>query len=280
MKTLSALCAAAALCVALHVPARAQEDVLRPSIPPPIKYGVEVGANYNVFSQDIARSHPVPNSPFDAYASGDGVSPYLFAYADYSVTKQLGIQLKAGLDRKVFGNERVGSADCYRFVDGQAEFDTLSQRLSYTVASTYISLGTMARVTLGSSFNLSFGPVLHVRLDSTNQVEEMEYITNGPCEFVDDNGTPLGKSKTEEKNIQSNPTTRLGLELAAGFRIPIGKDLELIPNIRAQYMLTEYIEDRASGDQYQRFSTGTAEVQLTQTMLHSAQLGFAVQFGL
>ena len=260
--------------------ALAQEDVLRPSIAPPIKYGVEVGANYNIFAQDIARSVPVPNSPYDAYASGSGVSPYGFIYADYSINKSFGVMVKAGLDTKSFGNSMIGTGDCHSINGTQTEFTSLSERLDYKVTTTFVTLGAIGRFTVGSRLNMSFGPLLQVRLDSTNQIEEREFITDGPCEFLDVNGNGIGKTLIEEKKIESNPSTRIGFEGGIGYRFTINRQFDLIPTLRMQYMITEYIEDRPSADQYQRFSVGVADVDLTNTSLHSVQLGVALQFGL
>jgi hypothetical protein len=45
-------------------------------------------------------------------------------------------------------------------------------------------------------------------------------------------------------------------------------------------MLTDFVEDRPSADQFRRFTLGIADVQLTETTLHSVQVGLALQFGL
>lgn len=267
------------LCVALASTANAQEDVLRPSIPPPILFGLELGANYNMFSQNITRSFDVPNSPYDVYGSGDGYSPYFTVYADYQANKRMGVQFKLGIDRKSFGDGRVGTADCYTNQSG-SESEPLQERIDYTVSTTFITLGALARLDVLPRWFVSLGPVMHVRLDSTNQVERFEYLGTRPCEFIDDLGNPIGKVLTVEKKIQSNPSTRIGLELGTGYRIPLTKKFNLIPNIRFQYMLTDFVEDRPSADQFRRFTLGIADVQLTETTLHSIQVGMALQFGL
>ncbi|MBC8144363.1 MAG: hypothetical protein H7X80_02190, partial [bacterium] len=190
--------------------------------------------------------------------------------------KRMGVQVRLGIDSKRFGDGRIGTAD-FRTTDGATQI--VDEQLDYTVTTTFITLGALARFDPAPRFFVALGPVLHMRLDSTNQVERFEFLSPG-AEFTDANGNSIGKVLTVEKKIQSNPSTRFGLEFATGYRIPINRKFDLIPNLRFQYMLTEFVEDRPSADQYQRFTLGIADVRLTETMVHSAQLGVALQFGL
>jgi len=286
MKQLTALVVAAALTAALGAPALAQEDVLRPSLPVPLTYGIELGGNYNMFTQDIARPFPLDDSPFNAYADGDGFSWYGLLFADYEFQKGMGVQLKLGLDRKSFGNSFTGVADCALIrPGGSIDYQTVDMTVDYDVSATYLVLGTHFRLDLfNSDAFVTLGPTLHLRLDSTYQRERGTILSEGPCEFLDEGGAQIGKVVEVEQYIQSEPSARLGLEGSIGYRFDVSSDLSIAPILRYQFMLTEFIEDRGSGDQYRRYTyrdefpatQGAIPIQISNTVLNSVQLGVAL----
>jgi hypothetical protein len=276
MKHVSAVLAVASLCVALVVPAHAQEDVLRPKLPPVLTYGVEVGGNYNMFSLDMQRTIGLTDSPFDAYLTGKGFSPYGFVSADYRLGKRVGIQFKAGIDQKRVGNSEEGIADvAITRPGGSVIYDTTQLRLEYEVVSTYVTMGALGRYDVTPEFFVTAGPVLHVRLDSTKQTEIEDVPADDIAVFEDGS-----KHRETVTYIQSKPSVRLGLEASAGYRFPINRTLAIVPQIRYQYMITDFIEDRPSSDKYRRFTFEHDAVTLTNTQLHSVQLGVGVQFAL
>jgi hypothetical protein len=278
MKHLPAL-VVAALCAALSMPVCAQEDVLRPHLPPRFTLGFEAGASYNMLTMDIARTVGFTDSPYDAYESGTGVSPYAFASIDYALSKNAGIMLKLGLDRKSFGNERTGLADCViPRPGGSLIYDTTRERLQYTVSSNFFAAGLEGRYDLTPELFATLGPVMHVRVGGTSQTEIKDLPEDGGCYFND--GTRHSETTTD---IQTEPTVRLGVEIGAGYRIPVARRVAIVPQLRFQYMITDFLADRDSGDEYQRFYRNGGEpdrTRLTNTVMHSVQLGIGVQFGM
>ena len=276
MKHLRARMAVALFCVAASPSLLAQEDVLYPHLPPKITYGAELGANYNMFSLDMDRTLDLQNSPFDAYRSGTGISPYLFAWLDYGLSKRFGMQFKLGVDSKRVGNSADGVADCViPRPGGSVEYRSSDLRLEYEVVTTWLTLGALARFNVTPQIFLTAGPTLHIRADSTSQLEIEDVPADGVCVFED--GTTHRETRSR---IQSDPTLRAGIETSIGYRHVVSSDLTIIPQLRYQFMISDFIEDRASEDKYQRFSAGTDNVMLTNTQLHSVQLGVGFQFDL
>jgi hypothetical protein len=276
MKHVSALVAVASLCVALVVPARAQEDVLRPHLPPRLTYGVEAGANYNMFSLDMERRMGIQGSPFDAYLEGDGVSPFIALSADYRLTKRFGVQFELGYDQKRIGNSRQGIADvAITRPAGAVIYDTTNLTLDYTVVTTYITTGFLGRFNITPQLFVSAGPVFHFRLDSTEQTE-IETIPEDDIAVFEDGS----KRRETVTRIQSKPSMRMGIELTTGFRIPVAREIAIVPQLHYQYMITDFIEDRNSEDKYRRHTESLDQVRLTNTQLHSIQLGIGVQFAM
>lgn len=276
----TALVVAAALCVAGSSPLRAQEDVLRPTIPSPITYLAETGINYNAFSQTITRAIDA-HTPFDAVAAGNGVSPYVSIGADYAISKRAGIQLKLAYDQKRFSGNAEGLADIIIVHGPEAiEYDTVMSYLDYEVTVNYLDIAALVRLDVVDDLFVTAGPIFQMRLDSTRQRNTNEIRGASDGEYFDAAGNPAGKSVTTEFGIQSKPSTRFGLAASAGYRIAVSKSVAVVPQIRFQYMLTELIEDRSTVDDYRPYSVGPIDLTLTETMLHSVQLGVGIHFGL
>lgn len=277
MKNLSTFVAMAALCVAASAPAYAQEDVLRPRIPAPIAYGFELGGNYNMFSLDMQRTIGFVDSPYDAYLDGMGFSPYAKLSVDYSFTERFGAIFTLGFDQKRVGNERTGVADCIIPRPGGALiYDTTRLNLDWEVATNYLTLGLLGRFDAIGGLFFTAGPVMHFRMDSTSQTEIETLPDDSRCFFEDSS-----RQRVTDSRIQSKPSSRFGLEAAVGYRFAIGEQLAIVPQIRYQWMITPFIEDRPSGDKYQRFFKGESfgdATYLTNTQLNSIQVGVGLSY--
>jgi hypothetical protein len=275
------------LLAAASISLRAQENVLYPSLPSPIRYGVEVGGNYNMFSQTITRPLEISDSPFNAYWEAAGFSWYAMFQADYSFRKGMGVQVRLGLDRKAGGNSFSGNG-AYADIrpGGSIDYQIVPMTLEYDLTATYLALSTAYRIEVDGAF-AAVGPTLHFLLGSVHQVETAAYSSDGTAEFHDAAGNKIGKELQTEMDLTSGVDLRMGLEAALGYHFDLSPDVALGPVVRYQYMISSFLEDQSSGDQYRRYTLreqfppdGVVPVQLSNRNVHSVQLGLSLQFGL
>jgi hypothetical protein len=274
------------LLAAASISLRAQENVLYPSLPSPIRYGVELGGNYNMFSQDFQRELELEDSPFNAWAEGTGISWYVTAMAEYVINKTMGIQAKLGIDQKRVGNSFDGIADgAVARPGGSLDYQSGPMTLETSLRATYLTLGAHFRLDLTPGLFATVGPTFHLRIDSLHQTEKATYTGEGELQFSDQAGNSIGKTLETEMNLSSDQSTRIGIEAAVGYRFEVGPSLVVAPTLRYQYMISPFIEDRPSGDQYRRFTyrdefpNGFIPVSITNSTLTSIQLGIGLQFG-
>jgi hypothetical protein len=274
------------LLAAASISLRAQENVLYPTLPSPIRYGIELGGNYNMFSQDFQRALELEDSPFNAWAEGTGISWYVTAMADYAISKTMGIQARLGVDRKRVGNSFDGIADgAVGRPGGSIDYQSGPMTLETSLRATYLTLGAHFRLDLTSGLFATVGPTFHLRIDSLQQTETATYTGPGELQHSDQAGNPIGKTLETETSLSSDQSTRVGVELAVGYRLEVGPSLAVVPTLRYQYMISPFIEDRSSGDQYRRFTyrdefpLGFIPVSITNSTLSSIQLGIGLQFG-
>ncbi|MCS7177596.1 MAG: hypothetical protein NZ960_08325 [Candidatus Kapabacteria bacterium] len=267
----------------------AQEDILRPRGAPvvapweeptlPVLLGIEAGGNWNMASQVLRYSPFEPtNTPSRLFRSGSGFSPTFNVGADIGLTPQLGLVVRAGYDIKQWGNSGTGEADCIDFLTGAIREVPVAAEWTFVVH--YITLGAGLRYNLTPQLWLSGGVTAHFH--RTNQQKEKYSVDDpaGNCGFVNPADGRLYRTLeiTSEWNTPPMKSSRIGLELGAGYRIMLGYKLWLVPRVQFQ-LLSSFREDVRSRDSWKR-SEGIVDVIGRDASQHSLQLLVGLWFGL
>lgn len=284
------------LVVCLSLTASAQdEDVLRPrgsnssnarrgssssSSSTPIIFGIEAGVNYNMFSQTM--SGLVPDSRFALNQSGSGISPFVGAFVDIEVARNLGVQIKLAYDQKKFSNSKDAIRDC-GVVDQLTGITTVVDANitgEYTNTISYIDLTPQLRWNITPELVFLIGPTAHFQLGNGSGTYTETVSSDGQCFY--NPGTPQ-QSKTITATVDSLATIapRFGIQLDLGYKIPLSNSISLVPKVGYQYMFTKIANDGILQDDSKALSTGVSpDVSITDRTLHSLQFTLGLWFQL
>ncbi len=284
------------LVVCLSLTASAQdEDVLRPrgsnssnarrgssssSSSTPIIFGIEAGVNYNMFSQTM--SGLVPDSRFALNQSGSGISPFVGAFVDIEVARNLGVQIKLAYDQKKFSNSKDAIRDC-GVVDQLTGITTVVDANitgEYTNTISYIDLTPQLRWNITPELVFLIGPTAHFQLGNGSGTYTETVSSDGQCFY--NPGTPQ-QSKTITATVDSLATIapRFGIQLDLGYKIPLSNSISLVPKVGYQYMFTKIANDGILQDDSKALSTGVSpDVSITDITLHSLQFTLGLWFQL
>lgn len=258
------------LVVALQPALAQRESVLRPGEPSPIRFGVEVGPGYNVFSQTVAHS-PIdnPTSPWRTLADGDGIGWHASLSADFRFAPRWSVALRAGVEAKQFTTSGSGIADCPD--DVGESFDTVAMDAELTTSLGYVTSGFSLQFAPSDRILLTAGVVLHERTGSSREEVRAEITTPGPCVF-NSTGTKLFTNETVEALEYCD--RRWGIEAGIGYRIVLTHRLALVPAARFQLMLDPVSPDGAiMVDDFRAQTLGRLNLQMTDRSLHAVHLG-------
>ncbi len=270
--------------------ALAQEDILRPRGAPvfpleerrlPITLGIEGGLNWNTASQELLYSPFQPsNTPNQQFKSGSGFSPLFNLAADLGFTPTLGLQLRAGYDIKTWGHSGTAEVDCQDIYD-PTRVTVIPLSVDWTFTVHYITLGAGLRYSLTPTIWLIGGFTVH--LHQSNQQKATFSITdpNTNCGFInpEDGQRYRTLEVTAEFNAPPMKKTRVGIELGAGYKVPIGRTLFLVPRLQFQW-LSSFREDLIGKDAWKPYTEGVADVQWRNASQYSLQLLVGLWFGL
>ncbi len=221
--------------------ATAQEDVLHPHGKKgaymetesrryaPFSLGIELGANYNMFSQDHSWTPNYTNTVWDAVKTADGFSPYVSAFVDVPLNEKWGLQGKVTFDWKHFENSSNGIYSNIEYFGDITHYDA-----KYTTKADMlnIDLSLLLRYNFTREFFISAGPiVLFSAGDLTNTWSQTVYYA--PNEYQ-------STGNLEEKY---SPKTRIGLEAGLGYKFSLSKNLWLVPQVHFQWVPTLLLED-------------------------------------
>lgn len=260
----------------------AQEDVLRPRIDGQqssknkevgFYLGFEAGLNLCFFNQKISpNAAPV----FETVKTGSGVAPFFGIIADFPINQSFGIQTRLNYDAKHVSNSGSGidyASDGFNLYPKQMDL-TVEQDIKY------VSWSILARINATNELYFTVGPTIQYRSGEIETTwkpisKDGTGLENFPFWGLGTNSMGLiGTAGTAKVNESGAINTRVGLEIGAGYKIIIGKNIFLIPKAQFQFMLTNTAENTAW------FNYDGTIVTATDKMLHSLQLGVAVLFGI
>jgi hypothetical protein len=239
----------------------------------PMIIGIEAGMNYNMFSQTVTWATEVPNSLFNVYSKGSGISPFFSALVEFPLTNSLGLQVKLSYDIKNFTNKYTGIADGTYYQTGQRE--DVTESVEYENDGAYLGISAQLRYNLTDNLFIIGGPLIQMPMGDHTQSTTISILTPG---FYWDMNT-LSTVKTDKVTISPAPKTRIGLEAGLGYKMNLSKSVYLVPQIRFQFMPTKVAEDE-SGFDSSRILYGTPAVVANDKTLHSVQLALGLWFQL
>ncbi len=269
-----------ACCLVFTSGAYAQEDVLRPgttgggasssssgrsssSSRTPISIGVDLGVNYNMFSQNTDYLGAITYR--EVFESGSGFSPFFDAYLDVGLSRSIGVQLKLSYDMKNFSNSVENDELCPDPLGG-SEMVTVDNDWDVTSVS-YVGIAALLRVNITENFIATIGPTVHFAAGDPQNEIQRTILTPGTCLFTSTQSKEVAVTDT----IDNALSTRVGLDMALGYKIPLTSSIDLLPKVGFQYFFSKFTEEEElpSGDMTD-----------ASTKLHSLQLSIGVLFGL
>ncbi len=241
----------------------------------PFILGFEAGLNYNLFSQKMEWFIP-HGTVFDGLTSAGGLSPFFGVVIGAPIDETLTLMLRISYDMKNFS--KTTSGNDLDGVLGRAH----TMNLTVDVTSAYFTLTPQLLINLDENWFLSGAiPIqfLTGNIETTWKPTSVDgtvlsnfafwnalgfgNVTGGEATFV----AGTGGAETPIK-------TRIGLEIGAGYKIPLTNTIWLVPQARFQFMLSEFTE----GSRFFNLITDETWEQSTNRMLHSLQFALAIWF--
>ncbi len=272
------------LCSAL-----AQEDILRPRGAPimaspheralPIMLGIEGALNWNTASQTLQYSPFQPtNTPTQLFKSGSGFSPAVRVLADIGLSPALGFQLHVGYDVKTWGRSGTAEADCQNLLNPTL-VTVIPVSVDWTFTAEYLTAGAGLRYAVTPHLWLTGGVTAHFHR-SNRQKTTYSASQDANCGFPGPDGQ-LYRTLQIEAEFDSPPikSTRFGVELGAGYVVPIAHRLWLVPRLQFQ-LLSSFRDDLDGTDAWKPYTEGPANVRGRNASQYSLQLLVGLWFGL
>ena len=245
----------------------AQEDVLRPCkshYPPSYSgnegysfiLGLEGGINMNFFSQNLVISNTYISNglqnptAYQAYGTGFGISPHFALLVDFPLGNKFNAEIRVDFDERDFKNSSSGfDYDISNITPVQK-----SVNFNWNMTSFYYGLSAIIRYDITSNWFVSGGLNFQhqsglaretdnfASVDGITPVNSYSFLSsninaNGPSlqNIID-----IGNNSNNTGNTYAN---RIGLEIGAGYKIPLSKTIWLVPQGRFQYFLTKFASD-------------------------------------
>ncbi|MFA5511902.1 MAG: outer membrane beta-barrel protein [Candidatus Kapaibacterium sp.] len=260
-----------------------QEDVLRPKKPQhiqqdvnldanyKIRYGIEVGINYNLYSSDQRWLPIVDQSLLNVYGKAEGISPYFVAMLDFPINSKFGIQTRLSYEGRGFSNEYDGIADCYIADDFQIV--DAEVRINSKFSGADIGFSALLRYNVTDEIEIALGPMLLIP-SADYEIEETQTVLSEECFFNYDTDPTKQISSTSKIGIN----TRFGIDLGFSYNIPLSDAVTLAPSLRLNYMFNKLFDDMAGIDVTRESLYGSAFYELVDAKLNVLKFGFALWF--
>ena len=276
--------------MSVHLVHAQSEDVLRPNGRPegdPRKsssseltftIGPEVGANFNFFSQPVAGTFE--NSTYNVLESGFGVSPFVGLYAEVGVSRTIGIGARLYYDAKSYSNSIDAKQECQLPVEGFGDpFVLADLTAEYCTSVNYITVNPLIRWQPITRLFFHFGPVVQFGMGQITTTTTLSVSEDSECLFnpgtVDESRTQTVEAKIDHVN-----SIRAGIDLGVGYRFPVAKDIDIVPRLGYQFIVTKLAEGGQFIDDTRQNLEGPKQASFKNASLSSLQASIAVWFTL
>ncbi len=211
--------------------------------------GLEAGLGVNFFSQNLPN---VLNGNAEQYravnGSANGLGGYIAGILDYGISDNIGLQLRLGYQSGSFSNE--GDIDSIiGTYQATQQLVSTKQNWDWKVTNvSYFTTGLNVRVNATPELSFTFGPILQVLVGQTPEISLSQTIIS-PDFMYFVQGTELVKTVTNSAEFTGFTKTRLGLDIAASYKVNLSHSWALLPRMGFQYILTKMAENGTTQDQ-------------------------------
>ncbi len=238
-----------------------------------ISIGVELGLNYNMHSMNLAWESEVPQSIYNVFESGSGISPYFAALVDFPINDKYGFQFKVAYDSRSYSNTYTGIADAVE-INSSTVFDA-PDKVENKITGADISISALFRYIIANDFVLTVGPMVSLPAGDYTQELTQTSLMDGVGWF-DEFGTL--HSQIVLNTPITDVKTRFGIDLGLGYRISLTSSIVLVPQIRLNYMLTNIEDDGSGVDNTRAMDYGNVILDVTNSKLHCLKFGVGFWF--
>ncbi|MCX7930395.1 MAG: outer membrane beta-barrel protein [Chlorobi bacterium] len=274
--------------IALVTAVYADEDVLRPrgrvsgqtSIPQPEglvhnpwALGIELGGSLSFYAQDITL-HQLPDYETNI-TSGSGLGPLINLALDYALNDDMGVQARLGYDKKHYTLSGYLDAPCE--TPPRSGF-YLPARLNqdYSQTINYWTGGLAFRYRFAENWLVIGGLTYHSL--SNASYTETDTILTPTCQFYDQGGNPIGqRQQISHSNTADFTAARWSIDIGIGYRVPLSKNVVLLPRLNGQLFLTEVAPNNSASGFHQALGQ---IYSYTNRRLHALQLVVGIWFNL
>lgn len=275
------------LCLMMSMTSLAEEDVLRPegrvgttgssSMEKKFALGIEGGLTYNMFSADLNwttnRGTPTTaNSYLNAYEDMNGLSGHFGFFIDYSIDEMFGLQLKFLNNWTSATGSSTGITDFYDSFGTYLGTEIVDYDIKAT--SSYFNIEPSLRINANDNIYFLIGPSFNFGYGQQEQTltavkDETNIFFLNP---TDDRGY-----ETENTESADFSESRTALNLAVGYRLEVGKNVFLAPQLTYSYDLTDHGTTEAQNLE-QVETEGLKNVTIENQSLNQIRFSLAVWF--
>jgi hypothetical protein len=238
-----------------------------------IKFGIEAGLNYNMYSQNLEWIPVIPLSVTNVFKKASGISPYFAVSLDFPIDSKFGIQTKFVYDMRSMDNTYTGFRDFLDFTSGNIYDAQVEAKNKITGAD--ISISALLRYNITNELVLTAGPILSIPAGDYTRELTQTSLTDGVY-FWDEFGNSSSVLTVSEKI--DDVKTRIGIDLGIGYKIPLSTSIILEPNIRLNYFFSNFHGDNYLEDGTRDSLYGTADLFLTDSKLQVLKFGLVLWF--
>lgn len=282
----------------------AQEDVLRPngrgtSSPPSatepvrtsdeqapesrliLRGGIEAGLGLHMYGKTVEGV--IATSPLTMFNEGAGLTPLYGVYAEVELTPSVALGIRMMVDEKTVNGEKSGLLqDCVIFDQNgvPVQVSVTSMKGEFTQTLTFFTLTPLVRFDIAGGLFAQIGPTIHLPAGKLQSTTTFTIDSGEDCFF--DFGQPTqSKQFTANAETDNIPIIRLGLDAAIGYRFDVGNNLELVPRIGYQWMLTPLDNEETGVDLSREITDLSVRNYVARpASLHSLQVSLALWYRL
>lgn len=235
--------------------------------------GLEGGLGVNFFSQSLPNVLNGNAEQFrNVLGSGNGLGGYIAGIVDYGISDNIGLQLRLGYQSGSFSNNGEIDSILGLYTATQQIVST-KQNWDWKVTNvSYFTTELNVRINATPELSFTVGPILQVLVGQTPENSITQTIVS-PDFMYFVQGTELVKTVTSSGEFTGFTSTRLGVDIAASYKVNLAKSWALIPRLGFQYMITKMANNETAQ------GIGGNEILLAENRsLHTLQLGVGLLY--
>lgn len=232
--------------------------------------GLEGGLGVNFFSQSLPNVLNGNAEQFrNVLGSGNGLGGYIAGIVDYGISDNIGLQLRLGYQSGSFSNNGEIDSILGLYTATQQIVST-KQNWDWKVTNvSYFTTELNVRINATPELSFTVGPTLQVLVGQTPENSITQTIVS-PDFMYFVQGT---KTVTSSGEFTGFTSTRLGVDIAASYKVNLTKSWALIPRLGFQYMITKMANNETAQ------GIGGNEILVAENRsLHTLQLGVGLLY--